>query len=197
MSWIFMGKKGQFDSYSCSQLYSSKWSIVEAICYFCCSQCTYVWTNQCFKIDWVDISDGSLSPGDSIKSCVVGVLRGVDMVRGLYLLVTPVPPALLRRVNCLLLGEISLPKALLTTQVDHTHAHTHTHTNSPVNYMKLQCLHTLASHTLTNTRYLDPCTDASCSCWHACSHAQKHTLCLYRGHWNTLSMQHNWKGCLA
>ena len=128
MSWIFMGKKGQFDSYSCSQLYSSKWSIVEAICYFCCSQCTYVWTNQCFKIDWVDISDGSLSPGDSIKSCVVGVLRGVDMVRGLYLLVTPVPPALLRRVNCLLLGEISLPKALLTTQVDHTHTHTHTHT---------------------------------------------------------------------
>ncbi|XP_062397026.1 polynucleotide 5'-hydroxyl-kinase NOL9 [Sardina pilchardus] len=52
-----------------------------------------------------------------ICPCVgLGVLRGVDMIRGLYLLVTPVPPALLSRVNCLLLGEISLPKALLTTQ---------------------------------------------------------------------------------
>lgn len=53
----------------------------------------------------------------SNKSNVAGVLRGVDMIRGLYLLVTPVPPTLLSRVNCLLLGEISLPKALLTTQV--------------------------------------------------------------------------------
>ncbi|XP_063063938.1 polynucleotide 5'-hydroxyl-kinase NOL9 [Engraulis encrasicolus] len=52
-----------------------------------------------------------------ICSCVgLGVLRGVDMIRGLYFLVTPVPPALLSRVNCLLLGEISLPKALMTTQ---------------------------------------------------------------------------------
>ncbi|KAL2103896.1 hypothetical protein ACEWY4_000764 [Coilia grayii] len=52
-----------------------------------------------------------------ICPCVgLGVLRGVDMIRGLYFLVTPIPPALLSRVNCLLLGEISLPKALLTTQ---------------------------------------------------------------------------------
>lgn len=46
-----------------------------------------------------------------------GVLRGVDMARGLYFLVTPVPPATLRQVNCLLLGEITLPKILLTVQV--------------------------------------------------------------------------------
>ncbi|XP_041955049.1 polynucleotide 5'-hydroxyl-kinase NOL9 isoform X1 [Alosa sapidissima] len=52
-----------------------------------------------------------------ICPCVgLGVLRGVDMIRGLYLLVTPVHPTLLSRVNCLLLGEISLPKALLTIQ---------------------------------------------------------------------------------
>lgn len=48
---------------------------------------------------------------------VEGVLRGVDMARGLYFLVTPVPPATLRQVNCLLLGEITLPKVLLTVQV--------------------------------------------------------------------------------
>lgn len=39
------------------------------------------------------------------------------MARGLYFLVTPVPPATLRQVNCLLLGEITLPKVLLTVQV--------------------------------------------------------------------------------
>ncbi|XP_035377210.1 polynucleotide 5'-hydroxyl-kinase NOL9 [Electrophorus electricus] len=49
--------------------------------------------------------------------CVgLGVLRGVDMARGLYFLVTPVPPAVLRQVNCLLLGEVTLPKMLLTMQ---------------------------------------------------------------------------------
>lgn len=48
---------------------------------------------------------------------VEGVLRGVDVARGLYFLVTPVPPASLRQVNCLLLGEITLPKILLAVQV--------------------------------------------------------------------------------
>ncbi|XDV46009.1 hypothetical protein PO909_013993 [Leuciscus waleckii] len=53
-----------------------------------------------------------------ICQCVgLGVLRGVDMARGLYFLVTPVSPSVLRHVNCLLLGEISLPKVLLTKQL--------------------------------------------------------------------------------
>ncbi|XP_053498968.1 polynucleotide 5'-hydroxyl-kinase NOL9 [Ictalurus furcatus] len=52
-----------------------------------------------------------------ICQCVgLGVLRGVDVARGLYFLVTPVPPASLRQVNCLLLGEITLPKILLAVQ---------------------------------------------------------------------------------
>ncbi|TSL61239.1 Polynucleotide 5'-hydroxyl-kinase NOL9 [Bagarius yarrelli] len=52
-----------------------------------------------------------------ICQCVgFGVLRGVDMARGLYFLVTPVPPVTLRQVNCLLLGEVTLPKILLTVQ---------------------------------------------------------------------------------
>ncbi|XP_066526144.1 polynucleotide 5'-hydroxyl-kinase NOL9 [Hoplias malabaricus] len=52
-----------------------------------------------------------------ICQCVgIGVLRGIDMAQGLYFLVTPVPPAVLRQVNCLLLGEVTLPKKLLTVQ---------------------------------------------------------------------------------
>ncbi|KAK7905118.1 hypothetical protein WMY93_017725 [Mugilogobius chulae] len=44
------------------------------------------------------------------------ILRGIDMVRGLYYLLTPVDPAVLRNVNCLLLGAISLPSCIVTTQ---------------------------------------------------------------------------------
>ncbi|XP_034029316.1 polynucleotide 5'-hydroxyl-kinase NOL9 [Thalassophryne amazonica] len=52
-----------------------------------------------------------------ICPCVgFGVLRGIDMTRGLYLLLTPVVPAVLRKVNCLLLGAVSLPSCILTTQ---------------------------------------------------------------------------------
>ncbi|XP_062247362.1 polynucleotide 5'-hydroxyl-kinase NOL9 [Platichthys flesus] len=54
-----------------------------------------------------------------ICPCVgFGVLRGIDMARGLYLLLTPVDPSVLRKVNCLLLGAISLPFFVLTTQSD-------------------------------------------------------------------------------
>lgn len=45
-----------------------------------------------------------------------GILRGIDMVRGLYYLLTPVSPTVLRNVNCLLLGAISLPSCIITTQ---------------------------------------------------------------------------------
>ncbi|CAG6021891.1 unnamed protein product [Menidia menidia] len=52
-----------------------------------------------------------------ICPCVgFGVLRGIDMARGLYFLLTPVDPSILRKVNCLLLGAISLPSCILTTQ---------------------------------------------------------------------------------
>ncbi|XP_022618808.1 polynucleotide 5'-hydroxyl-kinase NOL9 [Seriola dumerili] len=52
-----------------------------------------------------------------ICPCVgFGVLRGIDMVRGLYFLLTPVDPSVLRKVNCLLLGAISLPSSIITSQ---------------------------------------------------------------------------------
>uniref|UniRef100_A0A3Q0SFY3 Polynucleotide 5'-hydroxyl-kinase NOL9 n=1 Tax=Amphilophus citrinellus TaxID=61819 RepID=A0A3Q0SFY3_AMPCI len=54
-----------------------------------------------------------------ICPCVgLGVLRGIDMARGLYFLLTPVEPSVLRKVNCLLLGGISLPSCILTAQPD-------------------------------------------------------------------------------
>uniref|UniRef100_A0AAV2LZ97 Polynucleotide 5'-hydroxyl-kinase NOL9 n=1 Tax=Knipowitschia caucasica TaxID=637954 RepID=A0AAV2LZ97_KNICA len=50
-------------------------------------------------------------------SCVgFGIIRGIDMVRGLYHVLTPVDPAILRNVNCLLLGAISLPSCIVTIQ---------------------------------------------------------------------------------
>lgn len=52
-----------------------------------------------------------------ICPCVgFGVLRGIDTVRGIYYLLTPVEPSILRHVNCLLLGAISLPSCIVTAQ---------------------------------------------------------------------------------
>lgn len=52
-----------------------------------------------------------------ICPCVgFGLLRGIDMARGLYFLLTPVDPSVLRKVNCLLLGAITLPSCILTKQ---------------------------------------------------------------------------------
>lgn len=45
------------------------------------------------------------------------MLRGIDIGRGLYFLLTPVAPSILRKVNCLLLGAVLLPSCILTTQV--------------------------------------------------------------------------------
>ncbi|MBN3307712.1 NOL9 kinase, partial [Amia calva] len=41
---------------------------------------------------------------------------GVDMARELYYVVTPLDPSLLRRVNCLLVGGVTLPHTLYRTQ---------------------------------------------------------------------------------
>ncbi|XP_077569974.1 polynucleotide 5'-hydroxyl-kinase NOL9 [Stigmatopora nigra] len=52
-----------------------------------------------------------------ICPCVgLGVLRGIDMARGLYFVLTPLDPGVLRKVNCLLLGAVSLPSCILTSQ---------------------------------------------------------------------------------
>ncbi|XP_077370214.1 polynucleotide 5'-hydroxyl-kinase NOL9 [Festucalex cinctus] len=54
-----------------------------------------------------------------ICPCVgLGVLRGIDMARGFYFVLTPIDPAVLRKVNCLLLGATSWPACILTVQGD-------------------------------------------------------------------------------
>ncbi|KAJ0064817.1 hypothetical protein NL108_015590, partial [Boleophthalmus pectinirostris] len=58
-----------------------------------------------------------LLPQAPLCPCVgFGILRGIDVIRGLYYLLTPVDPSILRNVNCLLLGAISLPSCIVTTQ---------------------------------------------------------------------------------
>lgn len=51
-------------------------------------------------------------------SCVgFGIVRGIDMQRGLYFVLTPVEPSVLAQVNCFLLGKVLLPSAIFTTQL--------------------------------------------------------------------------------
>lgn len=46
-----------------------------------------------------------------------GIVRGVEMEKKLYHVLTPVPPENLRQVNCLLLGNIAIPNCVLVSQV--------------------------------------------------------------------------------
>ncbi|XP_075629223.1 polynucleotide 5'-hydroxyl-kinase NOL9 [Balearica regulorum gibbericeps] len=45
-----------------------------------------------------------------------GIVRGVEMEKKLYHILTPVPPENLRAVNCLLLGSIAIPNCVLVGQ---------------------------------------------------------------------------------
>nr|XP_009933690.1 PREDICTED: polynucleotide 5'-hydroxyl-kinase NOL9 [Opisthocomus hoazin] len=45
-----------------------------------------------------------------------GIVRGVEMEKKLYHVLTPVPPESLRQVNCLLLGNIAIPICVLVDQ---------------------------------------------------------------------------------
>ncbi|XP_041096192.1 polynucleotide 5'-hydroxyl-kinase NOL9 isoform X2 [Polyodon spathula] len=45
-----------------------------------------------------------------------GVLRGVDVARGLYFIVTPLSAERLKQVNCMLVGSVALPQDLFRNQ---------------------------------------------------------------------------------
>ncbi|KFQ10339.1 Polynucleotide 5'-hydroxyl-kinase NOL9, partial [Leptosomus discolor] len=45
-----------------------------------------------------------------------GIVRGVEMEKKLYHVLTPVPPENLRAVNCLLLGNVAIPNCVLVGQ---------------------------------------------------------------------------------
>ncbi|XP_023555146.1 polynucleotide 5'-hydroxyl-kinase NOL9 [Octodon degus] len=52
-----------------------------------------------------------------ICDCVgFGLCRGIDMEKRLYHILTPVPPEELRSVNCLLVGAVSIPQCVFTSQ---------------------------------------------------------------------------------
>ncbi|RXM94620.1 Polynucleotide 5'-hydroxyl-kinase NOL9 [Acipenser ruthenus] len=53
----------------------------------------------------------------AVNASLVGVLRGVDVARGLYFIVTPLSVERLRQVNCLLVGSVALPQDLFRSQV--------------------------------------------------------------------------------
>ncbi|MGH0188359.1 UNVERIFIED_CONTAM: hypothetical protein FKN15_029300 [Acipenser sinensis] len=52
----------------------------------------------------------------TVNASLVGVLRGVDVARGLYFIVTPLSAERLRQVNCLLVGSVALPQDLFRSQ---------------------------------------------------------------------------------
>uniref|UniRef100_A0A670ZKU7 Polynucleotide 5'-hydroxyl-kinase NOL9 n=1 Tax=Pseudonaja textilis TaxID=8673 RepID=A0A670ZKU7_PSETE len=46
-----------------------------------------------------------------------GIVRGVDMTKKLYYILTPLAPESLRHVNCLLIGDVAVPNCIFLNQV--------------------------------------------------------------------------------
>ncbi|XP_074831888.1 polynucleotide 5'-hydroxyl-kinase NOL9 isoform X3 [Carettochelys insculpta] len=77
------------------------------------------WVGLCRILDEVRCqTDGPiLLTQTPVCDCLgFGIIRGVDMERKLYHILTPVPPENLRLVNCLLLGNIAIPDCVFTNQ---------------------------------------------------------------------------------
>nr|XP_023966022.2 polynucleotide 5'-hydroxyl-kinase NOL9 isoform X2 [Chrysemys picta bellii] len=77
------------------------------------------WVGLCRILDEVRCpTDGPvLLTQTPVCDCLgFGIIRGVDMERKLYHILTPVPPENLRLVNSLLLGTITIPDCVFTNQ---------------------------------------------------------------------------------
>ncbi|CAM5167138.1 unnamed protein product [Eretmochelys imbricata] len=77
------------------------------------------WVGLCRILDEVRCqTDGPvLLTQTPVCDCLgFGIIRGIDMERKLYHILTPVPPENLRLVNCLLLGNITIPDCVFTNQ---------------------------------------------------------------------------------
>ncbi|KAG8053129.1 hypothetical protein GUJ93_ZPchr0001g30154 [Zizania palustris] len=73
-----------------------------------------VWHSLNATIVGLAISCGTTEAGRSIPWCVgLGIVRGVDVQRGILYVITPVPLKHLQRVDLLLQGLIEIPKSLL------------------------------------------------------------------------------------
>ncbi|KAM8927131.1 polynucleotide 5'-hydroxyl-kinase NOL9 [Pelodytes ibericus] len=77
------------------------------------------WVGLCYILDDLNSeNDGPvLLTQTPVCDCLgFGIVRGVDMERKVYHLLTPVPPETLRIVNCLLVGNISIPHSVFKNQ---------------------------------------------------------------------------------
>ncbi|KAM5141106.1 polynucleotide 5'-hydroxyl-kinase NOL9 [Mantella aurantiaca] len=77
------------------------------------------WVGLCHILD--DVSSQSSGPvilkQTPICDCLgFGIIRGINMMKKVYLILTPVAPEALRLVNCLLIGNISLPHSIFKHQ---------------------------------------------------------------------------------
>ncbi|XP_077314467.1 LOW QUALITY PROTEIN: polynucleotide 5'-hydroxyl-kinase NOL9 [Lithobates pipiens] len=77
------------------------------------------WVGMCHILDDV----GSQSSGPVILTqtpvcdCLgFGIIRGINMEKKVYHILTPIPPAALRLVNCLQIGNISIPHSIFKNQ---------------------------------------------------------------------------------
>ncbi|XP_056398916.1 polynucleotide 5'-hydroxyl-kinase NOL9 [Hyla sarda] len=77
------------------------------------------WVGLCHILDDISGQDSGpvLLTQAPICDCVgFGIIRGVDMEKKIYHLLTPLPPETLRQVNCLLIGNISIPHCVFKHQ---------------------------------------------------------------------------------
>ncbi|EAY72811.1 hypothetical protein OsI_00678 [Oryza sativa Indica Group] len=73
-----------------------------------------VWHSLNATIVGLAISCGTIEAGRSIPWCAgLGIIRGIDVQRGILYVITPVPLEHLQRVDLLLQGLIEIPKSLL------------------------------------------------------------------------------------
>ncbi|XP_040285687.1 polynucleotide 5'-hydroxyl-kinase NOL9 [Bufo bufo] len=77
------------------------------------------WVGLCHILDDVSSQDSGpvLLTQTPICDCVgFGIIRGVNLVKKVYHILTPLPPDTLRGVNCLLIGNISVPHSIFKHQ---------------------------------------------------------------------------------
>ncbi|XP_018432474.1 PREDICTED: polynucleotide 5'-hydroxyl-kinase NOL9 [Nanorana parkeri] len=77
------------------------------------------WVGLCHILD--DISsqetDSVILTQTPICDCLgFGIIRGVNVTKKVYHILTPIPPETLRSVNCLLIGNISIPHSVFKRQ---------------------------------------------------------------------------------
>ncbi|XP_068096530.1 polynucleotide 5'-hydroxyl-kinase NOL9 [Hyperolius riggenbachi] len=77
------------------------------------------WVGLCHILDDVSSQDSGpvILTQTPICDCLgFGIIRGINMMKKVYHILTPVPPEALRLVNCLLIGNISIPHSVFKHQ---------------------------------------------------------------------------------